>query len=92
MSVSVIVPCTTRRVSEPFGPRPMRQSCQLPPPPPLGELALEPASTHQFQRPLWYDEPPLLAPWSFVAEQGGSIYIYDEIVRRRYQTYFLTLR
>ena len=48
------------------------------PPPPIGDLTLVPASPHRFQRPLWFAEPPLLTPWSFVAEQGGRIFAYDE--------------
>ena len=65
-------------VERPFGPRPTVQTCQLPPPPPVGTLRLTPATSHNFQRPLWYGEPPLLAPWSFIAEQGGSIWAYRE--------------
>ena len=62
----------------PFSPRPTVQTCQLPPPPPVGEMELVPAVPHAFQRPVWYEEPPLLAPWAFVAEQGGRVFAYQE--------------
>lgn len=65
-------------IEAPFSPRPAVQTCQLPPPPPVGTLRLTSASPHTFQRPLWYGEPPLLDPWAFVAEQGGNIWAYRE--------------
>lgn len=71
-------PAEDGELINPFAPRPMIQTCQLPPPPPIGELNLIPAVRHRFQRPLWYGEHALLTPWSFVAEQGGRIFAYDE--------------
>jgi uncharacterized repeat protein (TIGR03806 family) len=71
-------PARDGEVLNPFSPRPMTQTCTLPPPPPVGELRLVPATNHSFQRPLWYGEPALLSPWSLVAEQGGKIFAYDE--------------
>ena len=71
-------PVRMNEVIDPFSPRPQQQSCQLPPPPPVGDLDLIAASAHRFQRPLWYGEHAQLIPWSFVAEQGGRILAYDE--------------
>ena len=74
-----------------FGPRAEVQSCQLPPPPQIGTLTLTAASPHRFQRPLWYDEPPLLTPWSFVAEQGGKIFAYQESLPDQPPTQFFDI-
>ena len=71
-------PVRADEIVSPFSPRPQQQSCQLPPPPPVGDLDLVAASPHRFQRPLWYGEHAQLVPWSFVAEQGGRILAYDE--------------
>lgn len=54
------------------------QTCQLPPPPPLGDLELTPVSTHEFQRPVWYGVTPFLPSWSFIAEQAGRVLAFKE--------------